>query len=92
MKEIRYATFLGCSSLESVELPSGIEVIESQAFSYCTALRTIVIPYVDHIDGGAFFGCSELTVYCRPKNIQGYGKWASDVKEVIWGYKENDNA
>ena len=54
-------TFRGCTALESIEIPEGIEVIGYSAFEGCTSLKTVKIPNsVEEIRRGAFAGCKSL--------------------------------
>ena len=54
-------TFRGCTALESIEIPEGIEVIGYSAFEGCTSLKTVKIPNsVREIRRGAFAGCKSL--------------------------------
>lgn len=53
--------FKGCSSLHTVELPDGLEIIRVEAFARCTSLKTINIPdSVKKIEMGAFHYCKSL--------------------------------
>lgn len=42
--EIHYSAFSGCSSLQSVTIPSSVTTIGSSAFEGCTSLQSITIP------------------------------------------------
>jgi hypothetical protein len=55
--------FIGCRSLTSLEIGSGVTSIGNNAFSYCTSLTgELVIPdSVTSIDSYAFYYCSGLT-------------------------------
>ena len=54
-------TFRGCTALESIEIPEGIEVIGYSAFEGCTSLKTVKLPESVHeIRRGAFAGCNSL--------------------------------
>lgn len=60
--------FYGCSSLTSINLPSGLTSIGDYAFRSCSSLTSITIPEsVTSIGYGAFSGCSSLEeVICLP--------------------------
>lgn len=59
-----------CSSLTSVDLPSGLTSINSSAFSGCSALTSIGIPEgVTKIGEDAFCACSSLTSITIPKSV-----------------------
>ncbi len=64
------------------------------AFSYCSGLRKIVIPAsVTSIGEFAFYGCTELTIYCRAKEKpSGWAdNWSDDNRRVDWGYTDTDD-
>eukprot|EP00980_Cylindrotheca_fusiformis_P009027 scaffold1935_cov54-Cylindrotheca_fusiformis.AAC.1 len=62
--------FMDCSSLISVELPEGLQVIEEELFCYCESLRTVNIPSsVIKIGEGAFCGCGSLTSVDLPQGL-----------------------
>ena len=49
--------FAGCSSLSTIDLPEGLEVIEAGAFEGCSALASVRIPNsVKRIGRHAFYG------------------------------------
>ena len=53
--------FYGCISLETVVIPSSVEVIDSSAFEGCSALESIEIPAnVMEIGGNVFAYCESL--------------------------------
>ena len=53
--------FAGCTGLASVELPAGLQRIDSRAFAG-TGLRTVTVPAgVEAVDSYAFAGCASLT-------------------------------
>lgn len=57
-----WGMFLGCSKLEQVELPEGLEEIGISAFYNCKSLKKINIPAsVKKIGYHAFHNCKELT-------------------------------
>lgn len=59
--------FCQCESLTSITLPS-VDKIESGAFSGCINLITVDLGYsLSYIGSIAFYGCDNLTVYCRAK-------------------------
>ena len=61
-EEIPDFAFSGCTSLESVIIPSTIKKIECYAFKDCTSLKSITIPStVKEIRYRAFEKCTELT-------------------------------
>ena len=67
-------TFLGCESLESVELSEVVNIGVS-AFAHCTSLKSIVIPESVEfgIDDSAFLNCTSLQKVTVNGNIQQIG-------------------
>jgi hypothetical protein len=63
------SAFNYCVNLTTVNLPESLKEIGNYAFHKCKSLVTIMIPYVEHIESGAFSGCSGLTSITL-----GYGK------------------
>jgi len=59
--EIGTSAFSGCESLERVEFPDSLAVLESYAFHGCAKLLSVTISnHVNSIGLGAFGGCSSL--------------------------------
>ena len=58
----REYSFQGCEKLETVTLPSSLEVIGSEVFSWCSSLRgELTLPdSLKRIEGYAFYECSKL--------------------------------
>ena len=53
--------FMGCSMLESIELPEGMKRIGEAAFAGCEKLKLIVLPdSLDSVGDVAFAGCAGL--------------------------------
>ena len=64
-----------CTSLTSVELPTGLTSIGRDAFRDCSTLATIELPAsVTSIGDYAFYGCSNLTSIELPAGITNIGK------------------
>ena len=62
--------FQGCSKLETVKLPAGLERIPSTAFSGCRGLTQITIPEgVTRIDCLAFSNCENLREITIPDSV-----------------------
>lgn len=85
---LSYNSFYGCTSLETVTLPYGLEVIASGLFERCTSLKSIVIPEtVTEIYDSAFEG-SGLTEITIGKNIVGIGydafKNCANLEKIVF--------
>ena len=66
--------FSGCSSLTSIEIPSGVTSIGNYAFSGCSSLTSIEIPSgVTSIGNDAFWNCSSLTSIEIPSGVTSIG-------------------
>ncbi|MDE6473490.1 MAG: leucine-rich repeat domain-containing protein, partial [Clostridia bacterium] len=69
--------FSNCSSLTSIEIPSGVTSIGFEAFSGCSRLTSIEIPSsVMTIQGYAFSYCSSLTSIEIPSSVTSIGNSA----------------
>ena len=84
---IAAGTFIGCSTLQSVELPSSVTEIGSYAFSNCKKLTKVTIPEgVTTIGAYAFQDCTGLTEVAIPKGVTLIGSGAfyscTDLREV----------
>ncbi len=67
--------FYGCSSMESITLPSTIKQIGERAFDGCSALTSIDIPEgVTIIPGWCFCGCSSMESITLPSTIKQIGE------------------
>ena len=79
--------FDGCTSLESVTLPSTVTSIGSYAFRNCSSLSGIEIPDdVTSIGTCAFQNCSKLTSISLPakvKTIGNYAFYATGIASVV---------
>ena len=81
--------FQNCRSLTSIEIPSGVTSIVSNAFYYCSSLTSIEIPSsVTSIGNDAFDSCSSLTsitILSRDVEIYDSSGTISDTA-TIYGY------
>ena len=66
--DISPAAYLGqdafskCVSLEKIEIPDAVKIIEKNAFNECTKLEDVVVsPELEDIDQFAFFKCEKLS-------------------------------
>ena len=79
----------GCQS-SVIPADGSVTSIESYAFSDCSSLTSIVIPFsVTSIESYAFSGCSSLTIYCEAEEqpVGWDANWNPDNRPVVWGYK-----
>ncbi|MDE7200169.1 MAG: leucine-rich repeat domain-containing protein [Lachnospiraceae bacterium] len=72
---------VGINGLETICIPSSIQVIESYAFEDCMDLRRITIPgTVERIGEGVFNGCENLTEVVYEEGIREIGCGYKDTK------------
>ena len=63
--------FQGCESIESIELPDGLECINQAAFCECTNLKQVAIPEsVTSIELRAFYQCQNLVSVNLPSGLK----------------------
>lgn len=80
--------FHSCPKLTGIELPDGLEKIESHAFGGCDAITSIRIPAsVKEMDGSCFAGCN-ITFYEVDKSNSYYTAvdgviYTRDLKELV---------
>jgi len=79
--------FRECTSLEEVNIPSGLTEIPEGMFYECSSLSEVTIPKnVEKIGSRAFLGCSSLTSIEIPSNVKEIGNNAfnsSNLKSVV---------
>ena len=69
--------FEGCISLETVTLPTEMDIIFTRMFKDCKSLSSIEIPTpVSIIAGSAFVGCSSLSNVIIPNSVVEIGSFA----------------
>lgn len=72
-------------SKQAIDLPNGLERIETYAFQNCKLIEEIVVPSkVTYIGAAAFGGCSELRSLTLP--FVGSKRGNSGTKEACFGY------
>lgn len=82
MTSIKVGAFSGCSSLTSINIPSGLTSIESGTFQNCISLTTIDLPNsITSIGGSAFEDCG-LTSITIPKSVTTIGSRAFEYCEI----------
>jgi hypothetical protein len=79
--------FWGCTSLKTIEIPSGIKEIGNCVFHDCTSLESIILPEgLISIGTNAFENCSSLKVVDIPTSVEkissGVFKNCTSLKEV----------
>lgn len=57
------SAFRGCSSLTSVVIGNGVTSIDSYAFSYCSRLTDIYVPWSEGEVAGAPWGADRATIH-----------------------------
>ena len=87
-KELKYFTglstigpfaFMGCTRLESIELPQTIKVIDQYAFTDCSSLRKISLPeYLETVKHNAFRECVQLDSLFIPAHVK---NWSFDATQ-----------
>ena len=77
MTSIRDYAFDNCTSLTSIEIPSGVTSIGNSAFKNCTSLASIEIPSsVTSIGNEAFAYCTNLTSIEIPSGVTSIENYA----------------
>lgn len=67
--------FQGCSNLETINIPSGVKLIEHDTFRGCEKLKDVTIPaYVTSIGNSAFEACKTFKNIKIPEGVTTIGK------------------
>lgn len=74
IKGIDAGAFDNNEKITSVTMGENITVIPANAFTGCTALKTVVADSVTSIGDSAFMGCSSLESFCVPATVTTLGK------------------
>ncbi len=70
IKEICFEAFSE-SGIESIEIPYGVELIGTYAFSQCSALKEVTLSKsIKHVDKKAFSNCSKLKTIIIPAEVE----------------------
>ena len=77
--------FSGCTKLETVTLPTTLELIGLGAFANCSSLASIEIPEgVTEIHQNAFSGCTNLETVILPETLESIGTFAFAECEKLY--------
>jgi|GEM_PF-2295788 len=77
VKSIGQYAFFGCGALKSVNIPSGITVLEEAVFAGCMKLENIEIPYgVTTIGASALYMLTSVTEISLPSSVTSVGQLA----------------
>ena len=87
LQKIGVNAFYGCSSLESIKLPSTLVEIGVYAFYYCCNLREVIFnDGLQKIGGGAFYNCTSLESIKVPSTVSEIGSdafnYCRNLREV----------
>ena len=76
---IAYRAFSGCTTLQNVTLPEGLQSINQWAFENCSSLQSITFPEgLQTIGYEAFFDCLVLQSVALPSTLQNIKEGAFD--------------
>ena len=76
--------FQGCSSLQFVNIPVGIETIAQRMFMNCTKLSNITLPNnIKKIASSAFSGCQSLQTIKLPDSLEEIGTGAFAYTSLV---------
>ena len=66
-----FGPFVGCTALEEVVIPEGVETIGEECFMDCTSLKNVSLPTtLKNINEKAFAGCISLTAIEIPEGVK----------------------
>ena len=73
--EIYFNSFMNCTQLESISLPSTLSILGEFAFRNCSSLKAIALPSgMTHINEYTFADCSSLKTVSIPSSVRVIGK------------------
>ncbi|MBE6128266.1 MAG: leucine-rich repeat domain-containing protein [Erysipelotrichaceae bacterium] len=80
VRRLSRACFQQCHSLDTIELPSSLKIIEDNAFDDCISLQEIELPQgIEEIGENAFFNCASLRRINLPSSLIFIGKGALET-------------
>ncbi len=63
--------FVGCSNLETLEIPANVQLILRWGFAYCSSIKEIFLQEgLERINQSAFMGCQSVTTVHIPSTIK----------------------
>ena len=73
--QIYPSSFMHCTQLESISLPSTLSILGEFAFYNCSSLKAIALPSgMTHINEQTFANCSSLETVSIPSSVRAIGK------------------
>lgn len=73
----RGGAFLGCTSLEQIDIPDTVMNLGQKSFQDCTSLKEVTVPPgITEISFGLFWNCSSLATVKLPDGITSIGNYA----------------
>lgn len=85
MKVLPQYTFKGCLALETITIPSSVQIIGAHAFEKCNALKNVELhdgTNLKIIDDGAFLHCSSLKNITLPNTLDEIGSNAFEASGI----------
>ena len=79
LKSIAHSAFVGCKSLECIEIPSSVMFIAMSAFDSCVSLQKVTFGVNSQLKGigdAAFHNCDAMTSIEIPSNVESLGYMA----------------
>ena len=83
--------FSGCYNLKEISIPKSVKYIGKQAFYNCNLLEKIILhENIETIEEYAFLILDNATIYVPlESDPEGWAnKWATNVKNIVYGYIE----
>lgn len=87
LEELSSGAFIGCTSLQSAQLPASLKIIRRSAFEKCENLAVVNLPDgLESIGAAAFQNCSSLEEVVFPDKLINIGRQAfyyAGLKKVV---------